>query len=85
MKADIWSLGCILYNLIYGQAPFGHIKDVFGKYKAITDPNFKIRFPAEGLAGRAEPEMVECLKLCLNRDPSKRPTAKELLERAETW
>ena len=26
-KADVWSLGCILYHMVYKKYPFGHIKN----------------------------------------------------------
>ncbi|XP_077861509.1 uncharacterized protein LOC102802957 [Saccoglossus kowalevskii] len=44
-KSDVWSLGCILYYIVYGKTPFQHITNHFAKLQAICDPMHQIQFP----------------------------------------
>ena len=78
-KADVWSLGCILYNMVYNRMPFGDIKNPCQKMMAILDPEYQIRFSDTELSGH-HPDVNEVLKLCLVRNPSERGSIKDLLE-----
>ena len=68
--SDIWSLGCILYQMIYGYTPFSHLRLV-QKLHAITSDGVEIEYPKVQPKYKAALEVV---KLCLQRDPKKRPS-----------
>ncbi|KAI0051097.1 Pkinase-domain-containing protein [Auriscalpium vulgare] len=43
-QSDVWSLGCILYQMVYRHPPFQHLSMIH-KMKAIPDMNYEIEFP----------------------------------------
>ncbi|KAJ8903478.1 hypothetical protein NDN08_004585 [Rhodosorus marinus] len=71
--SDIWSLGCILYQMVSGRTPFAHLS-MIQKLHSITDPSYEIQFPPIRNA-----YLLEDLRKCLQRDPMRRPSIPELL------
>ena len=74
--SDIWSLGCILYQMVYGHTPFSKITGTIQKLHAITDPRHKIVFPPLPNENHA---LVDLMSRCLERDPRNRISVKEIL------
>ncbi|KAL8413852.1 hypothetical protein RB594_005187 [Gaeumannomyces avenae] len=78
--SDVWSLGCILYQLVYGTPPFGHIPNQLARCQAIIAWDHKITFREKGTGGvSVPPSLIDAMKRCLVRDQQFRPTCEQLL------
>ncbi|BFF89333.1 dual specificity protein kinase TTK [Drosophila madeirensis] len=77
-KSDVWSLGCILYLLLYQKTPFGHIRNICAKMNAIANPGTNIEYPDIPFYYPAM--LVHMLKKCLQLNPKMRPSCSQLLQ-----
>lgn len=81
-KSDVWSLGCILYQLVYRRTPFHHLHTLWKKLAYIMNPNHVIEFPE---VDWVPPKIIETIKKCLQYDVKSRPYVDELISEYESF
>ncbi|CAE7222870.1 unnamed protein product [Rhizoctonia solani] len=73
-KSDIWSLGCVIVELLTGRPPYGDIPNgLTVMFRIVEDEHPPI---PEGFS----PMLRNFLELCFNKDPDLRPSAAILFE-----
>uniref|UniRef100_A0A914VA45 Protein kinase domain-containing protein n=1 Tax=Plectus sambesii TaxID=2011161 RepID=A0A914VA45_9BILA len=75
-KADVWSLGCSLVEMITGHPPWKDLEPM----AAIFRIAFEV--PQYQLPRDVDDELVKLLNALFTRQPEKRPHAREALEHA---
>ncbi|KAK9459072.1 kinase-like domain-containing protein [Lipomyces oligophaga] len=78
--SDVWSCGCIIYQMIYGRPPYA-IYNGTQRMLAIMDPKVKVSYPDLGLGNVPVPqEAISAMAYCLERDPEQRGTIQQIME-----
>ncbi|CCE86770.1 Piso0_005282 [Millerozyma farinosa CBS 7064] len=78
--SDVWSCGCIIYQMIYGKPPYGGYSGN-QRVMAIMNPQVKIQFPSRGLGNVKVPQSaIELMQNCLKRNPNERWSIAECLD-----
>lgn len=77
--SDVWSIGCIIYQMVYGKPPYGSYQGQ-NRLLAIMNPEVRISFPEKTTKNDVVPRtMISLMKDCLHRDPNKRVTIEQML------
>ena len=72
-KSDIWSLGCVMYEMAALKPPF-RATDMKGLYNKVQKGVF------DPIPSQYTPDLFKAISLCLQTSPSQRPSADQLLK-----
>ncbi|OIR57396.1 MAG: STE/STE20/YSK protein kinase [Amphiamblys sp. WSBS2006] len=76
-KADIWSFGITLVELALGRTPYANLPPMHVVSLVLTRPKRVDELGIPAIFGKS---FLDLVALCLERDPSKRPSAEALLK-----
>jgi tousled-like kinase len=83
-KVDVWSVGCIFFELLYGFKPFGNSKSqqTILKEATILNESHVLDFPTKPIVSH---EAKDFIKRCLEYRKDKRPDVLTLAADAYIW
>ena len=81
-STDVWSLGCILYAMMYLESPFDQ-DYISGGSLLLSMMSGKIRFPSQDKTKVYPESMHELVKKILVLDRNVRPSVEQVLEMVE--
>jgi serine/threonine protein kinase len=82
--ADIWSLGALMFELLTGDRPFGSGLKAVPAIVAAQVPELPRSVTSKLQFRPVAEEIYKIICRCLQRDPTSRPTADELVYQCET-
>lgn len=75
MKSDVWSIGCTIVEMLTGKPPWPECNSMWAAvYKIANSTGLPTEIPSD-----VDPELMDLLERCFERDPRARPTAADLL------
>lgn len=79
ISADIWSVGALAYTLLTGIKPYGEGLKAVAKIVEARPPEFPLDLQAKVQFAPLNSKLQNLILMCLQKDPSARPTADILL------
>ncbi|RKP12967.1 kinase-like protein, partial [Piptocephalis cylindrospora] len=79
LASDIWSLGCILYQMLYDHTPFVE-EDLRKKLRLIISESSFIGYPELKVQVKVDVNGIDTIQACLQHDHKRRPTISQLLQ-----
>ena len=75
--SDVWSLGCILYEIVYDKPPFALFSSLVLRLQKIMDPSYEIEYPSDSFVTAS---LKDAIQKCLIRSARERWTIPQLLQ-----
>ncbi|KAG5511402.1 hypothetical protein JKF63_07365 [Porcisia hertigi] len=75
-KSDIWSIGCTIVEMLTGKPPWPECNSMWAAvYKIANSTGLPTEIPPD-----VDPDLMDLLQKCFERNPKLRPTAEEMLQ-----